>query len=378
MMKTCFTRFKACQFLRHWRFLSILLLLWIGHVAPAAVDGEWQAFSRGELSPQTMPVTTEIGSGKTWYLCRAHYSKGLHPGKLSPELGGCLITSAGRANRRVHYEVLIAQPDYVWEKYDRGALPDNAVQGGAEDANGDYVLYICRTKQQGRYQAGKIRSPARGCKIEADGRERTARDFELLLLQDNTPAEQQVFNAPRHQQQHLDNCRLPSTECGEPAASSWCQTQGYADAVQWSSMTHPPGISTLHIGDNSLCDGQQQRCNGFISITCQGVLEQHKQPLSFSGRWQTQRGEQMLTLTLSQDGEQVTGQFEHAVQGSLRGFLNEQELWGRWSEKDGRSGRFQWTLSSDGQRFQGISEEQQANFRKNPRKQERWQGRRLP
>ncbi len=342
--------------------------------AQAAVEGEWQHFSRGELPPQAMPVApfSAAEKSKSWYICRAHYNKGLHPGQFNAELGGCLITTAGRSSRRVHYEVLLMDSHYVWQTYSDGEIADNAVQGGAEDADGDYTLYICRAKQQGRYQAGKIRSPARGCKIEADGRERTARDFELLLFEPNTPAEQQVFNAPRHQQQHLDNCRLPNTDCGEPAASSWCQTQGYTHAVQWSSMTHPLGVSTLHIGDEHLCDGVQKPCNGFISITCKGALQQ--KPLDFSGRWQTQRGEDTRGLKLIQQDEQVSGQFEGTVQGSLRGFLNEQEVWGRWSEQSGRSGRFQWTLTPDKQGFQGISEEAQADSRK----QERWQGTRLP
>jgi len=354
------------------RILLLSLLLVMPHIVQAVVEGEWQRFSRGELPQQAMPVEFTVSTQPPWYICRAHYNKGLHPGKLNPELGGCMITSAGRASRRVHYDVLLFDANYTWKKYTSGAIFSNAVQGGAEDASGDYVLYICRAQLQGRYQAGKIRNPARGCKIEADGRERTARDFELLLYQSNTPAEQQVFNAPRHQQQHLDNCRLPGTECGEPAASSWCQIQGYAYAVQWSSMTHSPGISTLHIGNASLCDGIQKRCNGFVSITCAGQLEKKK--LNFSGRWQTQRGEQMRWIKLTQDGEQVTGQFQDSVQGRLQGFLNEQELWGRWSENNGRTGRFQWMLTPDGQRFQGISEEQQADSRK----QERWQGTRLP
>ncbi len=151
------------------------------------VQAEWHSYSRGELPEQPMPVTaieaTDTNTTEAQeYVCRAHYNKGLHPGKITENSKGCIITSAGRSSRRLHYEVLLKDSQYYWGSDVSGGIPEQAMIGGAEDANGDYPLYICRAKWQEKYQVGKILRIARGCKIAAHGRERTVRDFEWLLV----------------------------------------------------------------------------------------------------------------------------------------------------------------------------------------------------
>ncbi len=264
-----------------------LLVCLLSSAVLADTQGQWQRFSRGELPEQPMPVAPVQTGQPAWYVCRANYNKGTHPGKINSAIGGCLITVAGDVNRSLHYEVLLSSPNYVWETYNNDSkLFERAIKGGAEDAIEDYSLYICRVLVQGIYQAGKIRSVARGCKIEHGGRERTERRFDLLVKKAPVPLKQ-----------------------------------------------------------------------------------------DFSGRWQSQRGTQSLTLSLQQDGEQLNGTFvEPPLEGSLHGFLHESEAWGRWSDDSGRSGRFQWSLSVDGQSFQGFSDESQHNLPT----QEHWQGIRLP
>jgi hypothetical protein len=64
----------------------------------------------------------------------------------------------------------------------------------------------------------------------------------------------------------VDHCLHWGRECGEPAASAWCQAQGYARATQWQVA---PAKPTLVIGDGAVCnlDG----CVAFTSVTCAQV-----------------------------------------------------------------------------------------------------------
>lgn len=64
--------------------------------------------------------------------------------------------------------------------------------------------------------------------------------------------------------QRLDGCLHWGRECGEPAASAWCRTQGFSRATQWTiEQSVPP---TLILGDGTVCN--EPFCGGFASITC--------------------------------------------------------------------------------------------------------------
>ncbi|MDM8545375.1 DM9 repeat-containing protein [Candidatus Venteria ishoeyi] len=163
--------------------LSIIVLLsgWV-HLLFADEEGQWQRMKRGMLPDNPMPVDmlTPVDS-KRWYVCRAHYNKAMHPGKLSQQSRACLITVSGRTNRAPHYEVLLKQADYIWQAYQTGPIPENAVIGGAEDADEAYLLYICRVQRKKAWVAGKILKPGTGCQIERNGRAYTMRKFEILV-----------------------------------------------------------------------------------------------------------------------------------------------------------------------------------------------------
>lgn len=76
-----------------------------------------------------------------------------------------------------------------------------------------------------------------------------------------------TFPYPRHKGVRLDLCLHWGTECGQPAADSWCKEQGYARASAWQP-AQDVGASeaTVVMGDGRLC--QAPTCDSFSSITC--------------------------------------------------------------------------------------------------------------
>jgi|GEM_PF-3161632 len=352
---------------------SYLALIWLASLPSlplqAAVTGQWLRTQRGDIPATATPVDAKqaADAATRLYLCRANFNKGIHPGYLGAQTGGCIINVSGRGNRAVHYEILINDPHYQWQAFSWGDLPANAVLGGSQEDNGEQPFYLCRAQIQGRLQSGKLLSGPRGCRVDVNDREQTVRDFEILVLQADSRS--QVFPIPMQNGSHLDQCKTAGTDCGEAAASAWCQTQGYASASQWSAQTHLSGVVTQRIGDGSVCDGKATPCTGFLSITCLGDAPSATVPADYSGDWQTQINHQPLTLHLQQTAERVTGQY--APQGKLQGFLSNRSLWGKWTEGE-RNGDFQLELTPDGQHFTG-----ERNFRDhNGRQTETWTGQR--
>ncbi len=74
----------------------------------------------------------------------------------------------------------------------------------------------------------------------------------------------ETFSDPMTQGYRLDGCLRWGQDCGEPAATAWCRTQGFDRATGWQvAKSVPP---TYVLGSGQVCN--QQFCSGFSTITC--------------------------------------------------------------------------------------------------------------
>jgi len=77
----------------------------------------------------------------------------------------------------------------------------------------------------------------------------------------------QTFYAPAVGGNRVDWCLHWGAQCGEPAASAFCQRMGYDRATGWT-IAHNIGAQapTLVLGDGAFCG--QPGCDGFDRVTC--------------------------------------------------------------------------------------------------------------
>ena len=74
----------------------------------------------------------------------------------------------------------------------------------------------------------------------------------------------QTYTNPMTQGYRLDWCLKWGQQCGEPAATAWCRTQGFERAIGWQiAQSVPP---TFVLGSGQVCN--QEFCGGFSTITC--------------------------------------------------------------------------------------------------------------
>jgi hypothetical protein len=76
-----------------------------------------------------------------------------------------------------------------------------------------------------------------------------------------------VFNKPKVGGKRLDWCVNWGVGCGEPAATAFCQAEGWVKAIDYA-IANDIGVSspTRLIGTGAVCD--QSFCDGFTTITC--------------------------------------------------------------------------------------------------------------
>jgi hypothetical protein len=92
--------------------------------------------------------------------------------------------------------------------------------------------------------------------------------FVFIECQGNqTPSATQTFVDPTYNGYRLDWCLIFENECGVPAANAFCKKQGY-NGVNTFGFQAGPGLATMTVGQNSVCDPQWHRCDSFASITC--------------------------------------------------------------------------------------------------------------
>ena len=75
-------------------------------------------------------------------------------------------------------------------------------------------------------------------------------------------------------------------------------------------------------------------------------------PVSFAGKWKSTWDSGPLPLWLRQNGNTVVGGYDYK-KGSMEGMVDGRVLTGTWSQSDGTRGTFRFTLSPDGQSFEG-------------------------
>lgn len=80
-------------------------------------------------------------------------------------------------------------------------------------------------------------------------------------------AASQVFNNPTYRGYRLDWCRIFENECGAPAADAFCRYKGFARQTGFQFQRHP-GVQTMTIGQNSICDPNNHVCDSFTYIRC--------------------------------------------------------------------------------------------------------------
>jgi len=76
-----------------------------------------------------------------------------------------------------------------------------------------------------------------------------------------------VFNQPKHNGYRLDWCRQFEQQCGQPAALTYCQKQGYSQVIGFQKQG-PLTSSTMTIGSNAICNPQYHHCDSFSYIRC--------------------------------------------------------------------------------------------------------------
>ncbi|HGZ70565.1 MAG TPA: hypothetical protein ENK74_04125 [Nitratifractor sp.] len=75
------------------------------------------------------------------------------------------------------------------------------------------------------------------------------------------------YNHPKYKGYNLDWCYIFEHDCGKKVANKYCQTKGHIKATNWVKWNNP-GVKTMTIGQNSICDPQYHRCDSFKSISC--------------------------------------------------------------------------------------------------------------
>jgi hypothetical protein len=145
-------------------------------------SSSWTSASGGELPFASIVgghvITDANPFGENLYVCRAGYGGGVHPGKLLPSMGGCIIGWGGAEILVSSYEVLTP----LWNSVSDAQLEQNAVAGGFEPAPSRNVplntfppdgptLFHCRGLVGGGVHPGKIKPGIGGCFVPWGGRE---------------------------------------------------------------------------------------------------------------------------------------------------------------------------------------------------------------
>ncbi|MFQ5458015.1 MAG: PAN domain-containing protein [Myxococcota bacterium] len=77
----------------------------------------------------------------------------------------------------------------------------------------------------------------------------------------------QTFYQPRINGQRVDWCFHWANQCGQPAATAFCQRVGFNHATNFQKAPNiGAGSPTLVLGDGATCN--QPGCDGFDTITC--------------------------------------------------------------------------------------------------------------
>jgi hypothetical protein len=137
-----------------------------------ATDG-WTAQS-GALNTGDLVVGGADSNGSTYYLCRANYQGGVHPGKTKAGWQSCLFPYGGGEQSASSYEAL----EPVWDSPVVSGVPANATAFGHE-ADGT-PLYVCAGFFQNHWLPGKTRADWSTCSVGFGGVEQELSSYVIL------------------------------------------------------------------------------------------------------------------------------------------------------------------------------------------------------
>ena len=79
-------------------------------------------------------------------------------------------------------------------------------------------------------------------------------------------AQARNFFSPGYLGQPVAFCLDGNQECGKPAATAWCRTNGYEEALSFARRTGTEGEQLRFADSGNLCTGGD--CIGFRQIRC--------------------------------------------------------------------------------------------------------------
>jgi hypothetical protein len=92
--------------------------------------------------------------------------------------------------------------------------------------------------------------------------------FVVIECQDTSTGNNSgTYVNPMYNGYRLDWCRIFENECGAPAADAFCKAQGF-NGVGAFKFQPKPGVATMTVGQNSVCDPQWHGCDSFEFVRC--------------------------------------------------------------------------------------------------------------
>ena len=136
-------------------------------------------FWLGMNSGEPMPANAVVGGSQynpdsRFYVCRAQFRGGVHPGKLYAST--CNISWGGNEIALRHYEVLVAMSPMSWVASNHGGVPHHAFEGGHEN---HHKLYVCQADYANGTHTGKV--VGHGCNFAWSGREVSMPYYNVLV-----------------------------------------------------------------------------------------------------------------------------------------------------------------------------------------------------
>ncbi len=87
-----------------------------------------------------------------------------------------------------------------------------------------------------------------------------------FLAATQAQAQARNFFSPGYLGQPVAFCLEGNQECGKPAATAWCRTNGYEQALSFARRTGTEGEQLRFADSGNLCTGSN--CIGFRQIKC--------------------------------------------------------------------------------------------------------------
>lgn len=135
----------------------------------------WVAMEYGEELPaNAVPGGSQYNPNAMFYVCRANYRGGVHPGKYFS--GNCNISWGGREVVMQRFEILVSPQPLAWVNGSNGFTPRHALPGGSEH---NRTLYICQANYENGTHTGKV--IGKNCNFGWGGREVIMPNYNILV-----------------------------------------------------------------------------------------------------------------------------------------------------------------------------------------------------